>query len=72
MVHIYNGTLLRHKKERNSAISSNMDATRDYCTKRNMSEREIQIPYDITYIWHLMYGKNEPIYRTKTVSDMEN
>ena len=22
-----------------------------------------QIPYDITYIWNLIYGTNEPIYR---------
>ena len=36
-------------------------ATRDY-TK---SEKEIQIPYDITYMWNLKYGTNEPIYKTK-------
>ena len=29
-----------------------------------MSEREGQIPYHITYIWNLIYGKNEPTYRT--------
>ena len=33
VVHIYNGILLSHKKERNNAVSSNMDATRDYHTK---------------------------------------
>ena len=48
------------KKERN-AICSNMDATRDYHTK---SERERQIPYDITYMWNLKYDTNEPIYET--------
>ena len=25
-----------------------------------------QIPYDITYIWYLIYGTNEPIYRKET------
>ena len=32
------------------------------------SERERQILYDITYIWNLKYGTNEPIYRTETNS----
>ena len=34
VVHIHNGILLSHlKKQRNNAICSNMDATRDYYTK---------------------------------------
>ena len=37
-----------------------MDGTRDSHTK---SER--QIPYDITYMWNLKYGTDEPIYRTE-------
>ena len=49
VVHIYNGILLSHKKEWNHAICSNMDGPRDY-TKRSKSERERQIPYDITYM----------------------
>ena len=32
------------------------------------SERERQIPYDITYIWNLKYDTNEPIYETETES----
>ena len=32
------------------------------------SERERQIPYDITYVWNLTYSTNEPIYRTETNS----
>jgi len=27
-----------------------------------------EIPYDITYIWNVIYGKNEPIYRKETNS----
>ena len=27
------------------------------------SERERQIPYDIPYIWDLIYGTNEPFHR---------
>ena len=30
------------------------------------SERERQIPYDITYMWNLNYGTNEPTYKTET------
>ena len=33
VVHIYNGILLSHKKERNNAIYSNMDAARGYHAK---------------------------------------
>ena len=43
-----------------------MDATRDYHTKLSESERERQIPYDITYIWNLKYDTNEHIYETES------
>ena len=32
-------------------------------TEQSKSERERQIPYDITYIWNLIYGTNEPFHR---------
>ena len=44
-------------KERNNAICSNMDATRDH-----HPERERQIPCDIIYMWNLKQDTNEPIY----------
>ena len=31
-------------------------------------KRERQIPYDITYVWNLKYGTNEPNYKTETDS----
>ena len=31
---------------------------RDSRTKWSQSEREIQIPYDLTYMWKLNYGTN--------------
>ena len=49
-------------------MCSNMDATRDYHAKRSKSERERQIPYDITHMWNLKYDTNEPIYETETDS----
>ena len=45
-----------------------MDGTRDSHTK---SERERQIPYDITYIWKLIYGTNVPFYRKETDSQIQ-
>ena len=65
VVHIYNGILLSHKKEWNNAIYSNMDGPRDYHTKQSKSEKERQIPYDITYLWNLKYDTNERIYETE-------
>ena len=51
VVYIHNGTLLSHKQEQNNVICSNMVGTRDSHTKWGKSERERQIPHDITYIW---------------------
>ena len=53
MVHIYNGIMFSHKKEQNNAILGNLDAIRNSHTKGSKSERERQIPYDITCIWNL-------------------
>ena len=43
-----------------------MDGFRDYHTKWSKSDRERQIPYDITYKWNLKYDTNEHIYETET------
>ena len=62
------GILLNHKKARNTAICSNMDEPRDYHTEGRTSNRERQIPYEITYMWNLKYDTNELIYTTETHS----
>ena len=41
-----------------------MDGLRGYHTKWNKSERERQIPCDITHMWNLSWDTNEPIYET--------
>ena len=64
----YSGILSSLKKEGNNAICSNMDGPRNYHTKWSKSERERQIPYNITYMWNLKYDTNELIYETKTDS----
>ena len=66
MVHIHNVLLLSHKIEQNNAICSNMDATGDSHTKGSNSERERQIPYYSTNMWHLIYSTNEPFCRKET------
>ena len=58
-VHIYNGILLSHRKGQNNAICSNMDGTRNSHTKWSKSEREGQMPYEITYMWSLKHGTND-------------
>ena len=35
------------------------------------SERERQIPYDITYMWNLKYDTNELIYKTERDSQTQ-
>ena len=54
------------KEEQNNTICSNMDGTGDFHTKWSKSERERQIPYDITYIWNLIYSTNKPFHRKET------
>ena len=45
-----------------------MDGPRDYHTKQRKSERERQIPCDITYMGNLKYDTNELICETETYS----
>ena len=45
-----------------------MDGPRDNHTKWSKSERERQIPCDITDMWNLRYDTNELNYKTETDS----
>ena len=45
-----------------------MDGTGDSHVTCSKSERERQVPYDITYMWNLKYGTNEPIFIAETNS----
>ena len=62
VVYIHDGIILSHKKEQNNAICSNMMELETH-TKWSKSERKRQMPYDVTYIWNLIYGTNEPFHR---------
>ena len=47
-----------------------MDGRRDYHIKQSKSERERQIPYNITYMWNLKYDTNGHIYERETDSQI--
>ena len=63
VIYVHNGILLSHKIKQNNAICSNMDRTRDSHTEWSKSERQRQIPYEITYIWNLTFGTDERFHR---------
>ena len=59
VVHINNKILLSHKKELNNAICSNMDP--EIIILSEVSQKERQILYDITYMWNLKYDTKKLI-----------
>ena len=67
--YIYNGILHIHKKEWND-ICSNMDEPRHYHTKWNKPDREMQISYDIGYIWTLKNNTREYVCKIETDSQI--
>ena len=66
VVQIYNDILLRHKKEQNWVICSDVDETRACYTDWSESERKKQITYINTHICieSRKNGTDEPICRT--------
>jgi len=65
VVHIHNGILLSHKKDKIVPFAATWMEV-EILILTEVSQRERQIPYDITYIWSLIYGTNESIYRKET------
>ena len=68
VAHVYNGIFLSHKKKWNCVIFREVDGLRVCHTKQSKSERERQIPYDIT--WNLKFDTNQHIYKIKTDSQI--
>ena len=60
MVYIYYSAIIKNKI---MPFAANKDGTRDPHAKLSKSERERQIPYNITYIWTLIYSTNELFHR---------
>ena len=69
VIHIHNGILLNHKKEKNHAICSNMDGPRECHTEWSKSDRGRQMSYGVTYV-QSKNGTNEFIYKTEIESQM--
>ena len=73
MVHIYNRTLLRHKKKQNWAICRDVEGPRDCHTEWSKSEREKQISYINTYMWNLEKWYRWPYLQSRNRgTDVEN
>ena len=53
MAYIHNATLFNHEKGGYPAICDNMDGHWACYAMWNKSDREGQIPYDVTYMWNL-------------------
>ena len=66
----YHGILLSDKNEWNKVVCNYRDGPRDFHTKWSKSERERQIPHDVTYTWNLKYDINKLSYETETDSQM--
>ena len=66
----YHGILLSDKNEWNNVVCNYRDGPRDFHTKWSKSERERQIPHDVTYTWNLKYDINKLSYETETDSQM--
>ena len=64
MVHIHNGLLLSHKKDTLTPFAATWMQLEILIL--NKPERKRQTPYDITYLWNLKYGTDDPIYKTET------
>ena len=60
-IYIYNGILLSHKKNNIMPFAATWMELEILILSK--SEKERQIPYDITYIWNLICGTNEPFHR---------
>ena len=65
VIHIYNG-ILAIKKNKIMPFSATWRDLKMIILSK--SERERQIPYDITYMWNLKYDTNGLIYKTEMYS----
>ena len=58
-------------KRTNNAIFNNMGTTRDSHIEWSKSEKERQIPNDVTYMWSLKRDTNDLSTKQKQIMDME-
>ena len=74
MRHIYTTGYYLVLEQNESVIYSNMDGPRDYHIKENEPGGEIQISYDIVYMWNLQKERYEwvDVQNGNIPTDMEN
>ena len=73
MVHICDGILLSHTKERNWVICRDVDGPRECHTEWSKSEREKQILYINAYMWNLeKWYRSSYLQSRNRDTDVEN
>ena len=70
MVHIYSGILLSLKKNEIIPFAATWMQL-EILILSEVSQEEKDILYDITYMWNLKYGTNEPIRKTEKDSQTQ-
>ena len=70
VVHIHNGILLSHEKERNNSICSNLGGPRNDHAKQSQSDSETPTSSAFTDMWNLKKGQTELPCRTDADSQM--
>ena len=63
--YIYNRIPISHKKKKIMPFAATWMELETLILS-DISQKKRQIPYDITYIWNLTYGTNEPFHRRET------
>ena len=71
VIHIHSDILLSCKKKKNNAILATWMELETLIINE-VSQKEKDIPYDITYTWNLIYGTNETSFHKKKLMDLEN
>ena len=59
LVPLHNGTLCSRNKEAAPTLHDSMDVTGEHYANWNKPGSERQIPYDLTYKWHLINKTNK-------------
>ena len=61
---MHKGILLSHKKDKIIPFAATWMQLEILIPSESRLEREGQISCDITYMWNLKYGTDEPVFKT--------
>jgi len=68
MVYIHNGILLSHKKNKIMPFTASWMELETLILSEVSQKEKDKYHFDITYIWNLIYGTNEPFHRKENLS----